>query len=65
MDVIRDIIYTQNKDLLCRIANDMYNDECEKIEFIKKYHKKNFTYLQTVKKDPIKKHIIYIKKRVL
>ena len=42
MDILRDVIYEQNKDLLERIANDMYIEQEDKEKFIKKYHKKNF-----------------------
>ena len=51
MDIIRDVIYEQNIDLLERIANDMYIEQEDKEKFIKKYHKKNFTSLKVVKRD--------------
>ena len=41
MDILRDVIYEQNKDLLEIIANDMYIEQEDKEKFIKKYHKKN------------------------
>ena len=52
MDLLREVIYEQNKDLLRKIANDFYpNMIDEQQEFIYKYNKKNFTYMQPVKKD--------------
>ena len=36
MDILREVIYEQNKELLERIANDKYNDECDKEEFMNK-----------------------------
>ena len=46
MEVLQEVIYTQNLDLLHRIADDMYIDECDKQTFINKYHKKNFFVIQ-------------------
>ena len=52
MDLLREVIYEQNKDLLRKIANNFYpNMIDEQQEFIYKYNKKNFTYMQPVKKD--------------
>ena len=52
MDLLREVIYEQNKDLLRKIAEDFYSDmKTEQIDFIYKYNKKNFTYMQHVKKD--------------
>tara|TARA_B100001057_G_scaffold497826_1_gene603033 strand:+ start:1454 stop:1654 length:201 start_codon:yes stop_codon:yes gene_type:complete len=52
MDLLREVIYEQNKDLLRKIAEDFYSDmKTEQIDFIYKYNKKNFTYMQPVKKD--------------
>ena len=53
MDIIRDIIYQQNHDLLQKIANDKFNDDQQKIDFIKKYHKKNFSYMKPITKNII------------
>ena len=53
MDILRDIIYIQNLELLQRIANDMYINIDDKDTFIQKYHKKNFTFLHQEKKDRI------------
>ena len=57
MDILREVIYEQNKELLERITNDKYNDECDKEEFMKKYLKKNFTHLAIVKNDPSPKYV--------
>ena len=51
MDTIRDIIHTQNKEFLDLIADDMFVSEEDKDKFLKKYHKKNFSYLQVIKQD--------------
>ena len=50
-DFLKTVIYIQNNELLTRIANDNFNDESEKQDFIKKYHKKNFSHLIEVKRD--------------
>ena len=52
MDLFREVIFEQNKDLLRKIAEDFYSDmKTEQIEFIYKYNKKNFTYMQPVKRE--------------
>ena len=51
MDTIRDIIHTQNKEFLDMIADDMFVSAEDKHKFLKKYHKKNFSYLQVIKQD--------------
>ena len=51
MGFINDIIYEQNRSLLETIANDLFDSEENKKIFIDKYHKKNFSYLNNVKKD--------------
>ena len=56
MDILKEIIYDQNLDLLQRIANDKFNDEEQKKRFIQKYHKKNFTHLKMVKKNILPKY---------
>ena len=56
MDILKDVIYEQNKELLTRIANDKYNHEDEKDKFMKKYLKKNFTHINVVRKDPTPKY---------
>lgn len=57
MDILRDVMYEQNKELLTRIANDKYNDGADKEEFMNKYLKKNFTHLNVVRKDTTHKNI--------
>ena len=52
MDLIRDVIYKQNNDLLKQIAEDFYPKMIEEQnEFINKYNKINFTYMLPVQKD--------------
>ena len=52
MDFIRETLYKQNNDLLKKIAEDFYpNMLPEQEQFIYKYNKKNFTYMQPVKRD--------------
>jgi len=52
MDIFRDLIYEQNKNLLINISNDFFpNIEKEKIEFINEYHKKNFNYMIPINRD--------------
>ena len=65
--VLRDIIFEQNLDLLTKIANDKYNHYEDKETFIKKYHKKNFTYMKVDKKekDTISKYTKLIQRRAV
>jgi len=52
MDFIRETLYKQNNTLLKQIAKDFYpNMLPEQEKFIYKYNKKNFTYMQPVKRD--------------
>ena len=52
MDLLREVIFEQNKELLIKIAGDFYpNMIDEQQEFIYKYNKKNFTYMQPVKRE--------------
>ena len=52
MDILKELIFNQNKELLKNISNDFYpNMKEEQSEFIDKYNKKNFTYLRPVKRD--------------
>ena len=44
-NVLRDIIYDQNKELLIRIANDHYESDEEKKAFMQEFHKKNYAYV--------------------
>ena len=62
--IIKEYIYEQNHDLLQRIANDKYVDDKDKDEFIKKYHKKNFSYFKPVTKDVVPEYTKYLLKRV-
>jgi len=57
MDIIKEVIYEQNKELLERIANDKYNHPEDKQEFMDKYWKKNFAHLNVVKRDPSPKYV--------
>lgn len=57
MGFINDIIYEQNRSLLETIANDLFDSEENKKIFIGKYHKKNFSYLNNVKKNVIPNYI--------
>ena len=52
MDILKELIFNQNKDLLKNVSEDIYPDmKEEQIEFINKYNKKNFAYLRPVKRD--------------
>jgi len=51
---LEEIIYEQNKELLLRVANKMFDSEENKILFIKKYHKKNYSRFIQDTKDRIK-----------
>ena len=65
MEILRDVIYEQNKEILTRIANDKYNDQDEKYKIMKKYLKKNFTHLNVVRKDPTPKYEKSIKRLLI
>ena len=64
MELLHEIIYQQNKDFLQRIANDMFIDCDDKLSFIQRYHKKNFSFFQQKKHDPIEKYKKKIEKCV-
>ena len=51
MKIIQKLIYKQNEELLKRIANDKFNSQEEKNDFIKKYHKTGYVHLNVVNKD--------------
>ena len=51
MKLIQTLIYKQNKELLERIANDKFNLQEEKDDFVKKYHKTGYAHLNVVNKD--------------
>ena len=55
-NILQRIIQSQNLELLIRIADDHFTDKEDHKRFIEKYHKENFSYLQDVKKDPIKQY---------
>ena len=57
MDILKDVIYMQNKELLERIANDKYNHPEDKGKFMKKYLKKNFCQLGIIKSDPTPRYV--------
>jgi hypothetical protein len=57
MDILKDVIYMQNEELLKRIANDKYNDPEEKEKFMKKYLKKNFCQPSIIKSDPTPRYV--------
>jgi len=56
MNILSRILYIQNRDLLIKIANDHFTTDEEKESFIKKYHKINYTHINTIKKDNIEKY---------
>ena len=64
MDILKAIIYQQNLDLLTNIANHMYVEENDKIKFIQKYHKKNFSIINIEQKDKTSLYQKRIKKCV-
>ena len=51
MDLLREIIYEQNKNLLKEISKSFSLNENEEKNFIDKYNKKNFTYIRPVNKE--------------
>ena len=65
MDILKDVIYEQNKEMLTRIANDKYIDDIDKDKFMKKYLKKNFTHINVVRKDPTPKYEKSIKRLLI
>ena len=50
-NIISRFIYEQNNELLKRIANDRFSTVEERDDFVKKYYKKNYSYVNTIKKD--------------
>ena len=62
--IIKEYIYEQNFELLQKIADDKYIDDKDKEAFIKKYHKKNFSYFKPVTKDVVPDYTKYLLKRV-
>ena len=58
------ILYAQNRVLLEKIANDIFSEDKDKISFINKYHKINFSHLNKKNKvniDNYKKRINKLK----
>ena len=51
MDLLREIIFEQNKHILKDISKFLSLNENEEKEFIDKYNKKNFTYIRPVNKE--------------
>ena len=56
------IIMSQNKNLLNKIAKDMYSNEEDISNFIDKYHKINFSHFKICSKVDIKNYINRINK---
>lgn len=56
MEKITKLISIQNKNLLNSIANDMFDSEKDKLEFINKYHKHNYHVLKVSKNDKLLKY---------
>lgn len=56
-NILSRFIREQNKELLERIANDKFTSDEEKVEFINKYHKINYSHLHTMKKDNVESYI--------
>jgi hypothetical protein len=56
MNILSRVIYEQNKILLMKIADDQFTSDEEKETFVKKYHKLNYTHLNTIKKDNIESY---------
>ena len=55
-NILSRFIYEQNKGLLEKIAKDRFTIDEERIEFVIKYHKLNYSYLNTVKKDKLENY---------
>ena len=55
-NILSRFIYEQNKGLLEKIAKDRFTIDEERIEFVNKYHKQNYSYLNTVKKDKLENY---------
>ena len=55
-NILSRFIHEQNKDLLERIAEDKFTTSEERDGFINKYHKLNYSYLNTPKKDNIESY---------
>lgn len=55
-NILSRLIYGQNKGLLEKIADDKFNTVEEKENFVNKYHKKNYSYIHTMKKDNLENY---------
>ena len=55
-NILSRFIHEQNKDLLERIAKDKFTTDEERKGFVSKYHKLNYTYLNTIKKDNVESY---------
>jgi hypothetical protein len=68
MEIIQKVLFLQNKDLVTKIAEDMYITQEDKDTFINKYLKKNFCLVREVNKDPIETYardvIICVQKKL-
>tara|TARA_Y100000389_G_scaffold191631_1_gene218103 strand:+ start:3083 stop:3307 length:225 start_codon:yes stop_codon:yes gene_type:complete len=61
-NILRDIIFEQNKELLTRIANDHFESDEEKESFMKEFHKKNFAYVHVGKSSKLEEYDRKIKR---
>jgi|TARA_B110000503_G_scaffold51610_1_gene83266 hypothetical protein len=50
-NILSRFIHEQNKDLLEKIAGDKFTTQEEIDEFVSKYHKLNYSHLNTQKND--------------
>ena len=55
-NILSRLIYEQKKELLEKIADDKFNTVEEKENFVNKYHKKNYAYVHTMKKDNLENY---------
>lgn len=55
-NILSRFIREQNKELLERMANDKFPTDEEKVEFINKYHKINYSHLHIMKKDNVESY---------
>ena len=62
--IIKKYIYEQNHELLKKISNDKFVVEKDKEDFVKRYHKKNYSYFKPVTKDVVPEYTKYLLKRV-
>ena len=55
-NILSRFIHEQNKDLLQKIAKDKFTTDEEREAFVNKYHKLNYSHLNTVKQDNIESY---------